>query len=141
MKMPESKMPESLAPIPGAIVRRPGQNIGSLPGAPDPLRAAVQFRDYCEALEKCGVAVTALEADETFPAGCLVNNMAVVTEYLAVIANFADSHPRQGEQQEIAARLGKSKFLKFVTAPGRLDARDVLNIQDHFYVTPSSQTN
>ena len=52
-----------------------------------------------------------------------------MTERLAVLSNFSDSSPRQGEQQATASVLAGSRFLKFVTSPGRLDAGDVLRLR------------
>ena len=128
-----------------AVVRPPGHNFaeGTCPaaGIPDYELALVQHAAYCAALEKCGVALTSLKADTHFPDGCFISDMAVVAGNLAVVCNFADDSPRQGEQKASASRLSSARFLKFVTSPGRLDSGDVLQIQDYFYIGLSDHTN
>ncbi len=58
-----------------------------------------------------------------------------------MIGNFSNHSPRQGEQKGVASALAGDKFLKFITAPGLLDAEDVLRIRNHFYVSLSNFTN
>lgn len=126
-----------------AIVCQPGKNLSAAAaiGVPDDIRALQQHQKYVEALKQCGVEVRAIAADPVFPNACLVGNTAIVTEYLAVIGNFSNHSPRQGEQKSIASALASDKFLKFITAPGLLDAEDVLRIRNHFYVSLSNFTN
>ena len=126
-----------------AIVCPPGKNLAAAAaiGIPDEIRAAVQHQKYVEALKQCGVEVTQVAADPIFPNACFVGNIAVVTEYLAVIGNFSNHSPRQGEQKSIASALAGDKFLKFITAPGLLDGEDVLRIRNHFYIGLSEFTN
>ncbi len=128
-----------------AVVCAPGGDFAAdvSPDAyrPDPEATLAQYQKYCAALKKCGVSVLALEADPLFPHGCFISDMALITEYLAVIGNFSDNNPRQGEQKNIAAALTGGKFLKFITAPGRLDCSDVLQVSGHFYVSLSDHTN
>jgi len=126
-----------------AIVCPPGKNLAAAAaiGVPDDTRAAAQHQKYVEALKQCGVEVTTIVPDPLFPNACLVGNMAVVTEYLAVIGNFNNHSPRQGEQKSVASALAGDKFLKFITAPGLLDGDDVLRIRNHFYIGLSEYTN
>ncbi len=126
-----------------AFVSPPGNNLAAATtiGIPDNARALAQHQKYTDALKKCGVDVTTVAADPAFALACLVGNMAIVTEYLAVIGNFSDLSPRQGEQKSIASALAGGKFLKFITAPGLLDCDDVLRINNHFYVSLSNHTN
>lgn len=126
-----------------AIVCPPGKNLASAAavGVPDEARAARQHQKYIEALMQCGVTVTTLAPDAALPNACLVGDVAVITENLAVVGNFANTSPRQGEQKNIASALAGDKFLKFITAPGLLDAEDVLRIDNHFYIGLSEQTN
>jgi dimethylargininase len=134
---------QALNPVSNAIVCPPGRNLASATsiGVPDDARAAAQHQKYVEALKQCGVDVTVMAPETTFPNACFVGNMAVVTEYLAVIGNFSNHNPRQGEQKSIASALAGEKFLKFITQPGLLDADDVLRIGDHFYIGLSEHTN
>jgi len=126
-----------------AIVCPPGKNISAAAaiGVPDEARAMLQHQKYVEALKQCGIIVTTLASDATLPNACLVGNVAVITENLAIIGNFSNYSPRQGEQKNVASALAGDKFLKFITAPGLLDADDVLRIRDHFYIGLSDYTN
>lgn len=127
------------------IVRRPGPNlaegISHGIGTPDFDRALLQHRLLCEALEQCGVKVSVLKADRDFPDGCFLNDVAVVTETLSVMTNFSDASPRQGEQKMVANLLAPIRFMKFISAPGTVDAADVLCIENHYYIGLSSHTN
>lgn len=137
--------PETFDKHTNAYVRKPGANfaqgISPAVGIPDVERAQMQHEAYCAALVKCGVDVQALRPDPLFPDGCFISDMAVVTENLAVISNFSNNSPRQGEQRSAAEILAGTRFLKFITSPGRLDSSDVLQIQNHFYIGLSDHTN
>ncbi len=129
--------------ISNALVCLPGNNIteAATLGIPDPARAASQHRKYVYALQECGIDVATVAADPSLPQACLVGGMAVMTDRLAVIGNSSDTPLRQNAQQTIAAMLAGDRFLKFVTAPGLLDAEDVLRIGNHFYIALSDRTN
>lgn len=126
-------------------VRKPGKNfaegISPAIGIPDFESVLLQHKNYCTALQQCGASVSILKTDPLFPDGCFLNDMAVVTEKMAVISNFPDQSPRQGEQQAHATILGATHFLKYITAPGRLDASDVLQVKDRYYIGLSDHTN
>ena len=72
------------------IVRRPCkamvEGITSAPelGKPDYELALKQHDTYIEALKKCGVEVTVLEADERYPDSCFVEDPAVITRKCAI---------------------------------------------------------
>jgi dimethylargininase len=128
-----------------AFVRKPGKNFmhGVCPavGIPDVDRALTQHAEYCAALQKCGVEVKVLRTDPQFPDGAFISDMAVIIDNVAILSNFSDASPRQGEQQSVASILAGSHFLKFIQSPGRLDAADVLQIRDHIYIGLSDHTN
>lgn len=127
------------------LLRKPGNLLtyrqSPLMGIPDARRAAFQHQALGEAITACGVSITALPPDPLFPDDCFVNDMAVVTETLAVLCNFAPDSPRQGARKSVATQLAATHFLKFITTPGLLDARDVLQAGDHFYIGLSPRTN
>ncbi|GKV70477.1 dimethylargininase [Sporosarcina sp. NCCP-2716] len=128
------------------IVKKPGKSYvtgltTSDLGTPDYDRLLTQHAAYVQALEKCGVAVTELEASEEFPDSTFVEDAAVLTSDFAVVTNpGADS--RNGEIVEIEAVLKKfyRKFY-FIQSPGTLDGGDVLQAEDHFYIGISDRTN
>ena len=120
-----------------AIVRRPGRNFAegittSNLGKPDFEKALEQHAAYCDALERCGVELTVLEADERYPDGCFVEDTAVVNSKVAVI-----THPgavaRRGEEAEISRVLSGFRTLETIEFPGTLEGGDILRVENHYY--------
>lgn len=129
-----------------AIVKKPGKSyINGLTtsnlGKPDYELALEQHANYIEALKKCGVEVTVLEADEQFPDSTFVEDTAVLTDKFAIVTNpGADS--RNGEiismQEVLKGFYGE---LEYIQAPGLLDGGDVMQADNRFYVGLSTRTN
>lgn len=131
------------------IVRKPSRSIvngiTSTPelGKPDYDLAMRQHEAYIEALEKCGVTVTILEAIEAYPDSCFVEDAAVITRKCGIIANPGAS-TRNGEAMEILPTIKKffsDDRIEFIRTPGTLEGGDVMMVGDHFYVGRSARTN
>ncbi len=131
------------------IVRRPcramteGITSGLYPGKPDYELALRQHDAYIEALKKCGVEVTVLEADERYPDSCFVEDPAVLTERCAVITN-PGAPSRNGEKEAIEEAVQQfypEDRIEHITAPGTLEGGDVMMCGDHFFVGLSERTN
>jgi len=127
-----------------AIVRVPGTNFAdgittADLGAPDFQKALDQHRQYCSALERCGLDVTILEADEGYPDGCFVEDTAIVTEKVAIITRPGDIS-RLGEQEKISEVLS-DKRPEHVAYPGNVDGGDIMRAGNHFYIGISKRTN
>jgi len=129
-----------------AIVKRPCKNmINGITtaglGAPDFDLAAAQHDAYVRALETCGLAVATLPADDAYPDSVFIEDTCLVTPHCAVITNpGADS--RKGEIQSIREALVPFELpVETITAPGTLDAGDVMMVGTHFYVGLSERTN
>lgn len=131
------------------IVKRPCkamvEGITSAPelGKPDFDLALKQHDDYIEALKKCGVEVTVLEANEAYPDSCFVEDTAVITRKCAIISN-PGAASRNGEIQEMIPTIKKfftDDKIEYIKAPGTLDGGDVMMVGDHFYVGRSARTN
>ncbi len=128
-----------------AIVRRPGRNFTngittSGLGKPDYEKALDQHFAYCNALEKCGVELIILEADERYPDGCFVEDTAVVNSKLAVITN-PGAVARRGEEVEISRVLSGFRSLEKIEFPGTLEGGDILKAENHYYIGHSGRTN
>ncbi len=130
-----------------AIVRRPAkslvQGITSNPqlGKPDYDKALRQHDAYIAALEKCGLAVTVLPADERFPDSCFMEDVAVCTRKFAIVTN-PGAPTRAGEIEGIAEVLGRfHKDVDRIKSPGTLEGGDVMMVGDLFYVGLSARTN
>lgn len=131
------------------IVRRPCkamvEGITSAPelGKPDYALALKQHDAYIQALKKCGVEVTILEADERYPDSCFVEDPALITRACAIITN-PGAPSRNGEKDEIIGAVRKffpEDKIEYIKAPGTLEGGDVMMVGDHFYVGESARTN
>ena len=129
-----------------AIVRRPGKSLvngittAGL-GQPDYQLALKQHDAYIEALEACGLGVTVMEAEEDYPDGMFVEDVALVMPGLAVVTRpGADS--RRGETVSMETQL-KQFFdqIEIIEAPGTVDAGDIMMVGKHFYVGLSERTD
>jgi dimethylargininase len=128
-----------------AIVRRPGRNFvegitTSNLGKPDFEKALEQHAAYCNALVKCGVELTILEADERYPDGCFVEDTAVVNSKVAIITN-PGAVARRGEELEISRVLSGYRTLEKIKFPGTLEGGDILRAESHYYIGLSGRTN
>jgi dimethylargininase len=130
----------------GAIVRAVPETIdagitSANLGKPDYVKACEQHDRYIGALEKCGLKVTVLDADERYPDSVFVEDTAVVTDRCAIIAN-PGAASRRGEVHEVEEVLsGLYEDVDRIVSPGSLDGGDVLQVGDHFYVGLTRRTN
>lgn len=130
-----------------AIVRTPGQSlvegITTHPelGRPDYQLALRQHAAYIHALERCGLEVRILPAQDDFPDSCFVEDVAVCTPTFAVITRpGADS--RRGEIAGVRDILSTYfPLIEEIKAPGTIEGGDVMMVGDRFYVGLSSRTN
>ena len=129
-----------------AIVRKPCRNFvrgitSANLGPPDYEKALRQHNAYIDVLRSCGLDVVVLEPDERYPDSTFVEDMAVVTDKLAVITS-PGAPTRKGEESSIAEAL-RSFFngLEHIRPPGTLEGGDVLQAGNHFYTGISQRTN
>ena len=128
-----------------AIVRRPGRNFEdgistSGLGKPDFSKAVEQHEEYCRALAKCGLEVIVLDADERYPDGCFVEDMAIVTPEVAIITR-PGAESRMGEEIGISKILSRFRKIETIKYPGTLDGGDVLRVDNHYYIGISGRTS
>jgi dimethylargininase len=119
-------------------------------GAPNHALALKQHAAYCDALERCGLTLTRLEADERYPDSTFVEDTAVMVGALpygrasatcAVLTRPGASN-RAGEVESIAGVL--TRFCSeshSIQEPGTLDGGDVCEGEDHFFIGVSKRTN
>lgn len=130
-----------------AIVRTPARSmvkgITAHPelGKPDYAAALAQHLAYAQALERCGLAVTTLPADEEHPDSCFVEDVAVCAGEFAVVT--APGAPSRRAEVEGIEEILKGRFpeVERIAAPGTLEGGDVMMVGRHFYVGLSSRTN
>jgi len=129
-----------------AIVRIPGSNFDAGLTTVDfgrPILDLVleQHRDYCRALEECGLALTVLDADLRFPDSTFVEDMAVLTARGAVLTR-PGAASREGEVDAIRpVVLGFFPSPLTIESPGTVDGGDICEAEDHFFIGVSHRTN
>jgi len=110
-------------------------------GAPDPAAVFTQHRAYCACLEKAGVAVTLLDADDAFPDSTFVEDAAIVVRGRAIVTR-PGAPSRLGEtaavRSALSAHLGD---LASIEPPGTLDGGDVCETDGGVCVGISHRTN
>ena len=129
-----------------AIVKKPsttfaqGLTTASL-GMPDLERVYQQHNAYCEALQRCGLEVFVLEADDIYPDSTFVEDTAVLTPKRAVLTN-PGAQSRKGEVTAIRPAIESFyEQICTITAPGTLDGGDICETDEHFFIGISERTN
>ncbi|NDQ58884.1 MAG: N(G),N(G)-dimethylarginine dimethylaminohydrolase [Acidipila sp.] len=129
-----------------AIVRHPPTNFAegltsAALGRPDFAKAMLQHAAYCDALKRCGLQLTVLEADPQHPDSSFVEDAAVLTRASAVLAR-PGAESRLGEVSGLRETL-RQFFKSFheITAPGTLDGGDICEAGNHFFIGVSRRTN
>lgn len=128
-----------------AITRKPGKNFAqgltaSDPGAPDYEIILQQHNAYIDTLKSFGLEVIVLDEERDYPDAHFVEDTAVVTPDVAVIAR-PGAKARQGEEDSIAPVLERYRKTVRIAAPGTLDGGDVLMVGNHFFIGLSERTN
>ena len=129
-----------------AIIRPPASNYADGLtrvdlGSPDYQRALRQHAAYCEALERCGLELTYLEADELNPDSTFVEDTAVLVPAGAILTR-PGAASRMGEVQSIRETIsGFYSQINSILEPGTLDGGDVCEVGNHFFIGISERTN
>jgi len=129
-----------------AIVKIPCENIirgltSVNLGIPNYLEALVQHQYYINALRKCGLEVTILDANEKYPDSTFVEDTALLTPHCAIITNPGASS-RKGEIHEIKKILiNFYEMVEEIIEPGTLEAGDVMMVGAHYFIGLSERTN
>lgn len=129
-----------------ALVRKPCKNlIGGLTtanlGLPDYQRALEQHAQYIAAIKSCGLNVTVLNADESFPDSTFIEDTALLTPDCAIITR-PGATSRQGETTAVQHSLAQFyDHIETITAPGTIEAGDIMMVDNHFYIGLSQRTH
>lgn len=128
-----------------AIVRDPGpeaaDGLTSQSGPPLHLEGLRrQHAAYCRLMANLGVKLIHLDPLPGFPDAYFVEDTAVVTPELAVVAR-PGAYQRQGEEHSVARALAEHRALKAIQPPGTLDGGDVLIVGRRVFVGLSARTN
>ena len=129
-----------------ALVRPPSPNFARglttvELGTPDVALALTQHREYCSALERCGVRVVSLPVDADHPDSTFVEDTAVILEG-GVVVTRPGAPSRQQETLAIRPHLPTHLGpLLDIEAPGTLDGGDVCITGRHVLIGLSHRTN
>jgi dimethylargininase len=129
-----------------AIVKQPSTTFASGEtsvdfGQPDFDKTLEQHQAYCDVLESCGVELIRLPAEEQYPDSTFVEDTALLTPRGAVLTR-PGAESRRGEVESIAPVI-RDYFenIYSIEQPGTLDAGDVCEAGDHFFIGISRRTN
>ncbi|HUM45644.1 MAG TPA: arginine deiminase family protein [Chitinophagales bacterium] len=109
-------------------------------GKPDIDLALLQHRLYIDTLQRCGLNVKVLGADEAFPDSCFVEDTAVILDEAAIISR-PGAPTRRGEVKSMQPELEQYRKLEFIEAPGNLEGGDVMQVNKHFFIGITARTN
>jgi dimethylargininase len=110
-------------------------------GKPNFETALKQHELYIEALKQCEVNVTILPPDERFPDSVFVEDPALCTPHCAILTR-PGAESRRDETDIISKPLTQFfENIETISAPGTLDAGDVMKVDSHFYIGLSERTN
>lgn len=129
-----------------AIVRLPAANfeqgLTSVDsGRPDFAVATAQHASYCAALRRCGLELSWLDADSTFPDSTFVEDTAVLTRASAILTR-PGATSRRGEVASVEPALRQFRgHIDAIVAPATLDGGDVCAAGDHFFIGISARSN
>ena len=128
-----------------AVVRKPGEDFAggittSQMGKPIYELLLKQHEAYIKTLETLGLEVVLLDALPDYPDAYFVEDTAVVTPDVAVIAN-PGAETRKGEVENIVTVLSRYRKTVRINPPGTLDGGDVLMVGTHFFIGISERTN
>ena len=99
-----------------------------------------QHRLYCEELQRAGLSLIRIAADDSYPDCCFVEDTAIVVGARAVITR-PGAASRRGETAAVAQAIRGLLEIDEVRAPATLDGGDVLTIGKRLYVGMSSRTS
>jgi dimethylargininase len=92
-------------------------------------------------LERCGLKLILLDADERYPDSTFVEDTAVLTEQCTILTR-PGAPSRTGEVESIDSVLAKFYPAGHsIREPGTLDGGDVCDAGDHFFIGISQRTN
>ena len=128
-----------------AVIRTPGPDCGkglttAGLGAPDFFRLLEQHCEYVRLLAEAGLEIVRLPPASGFPDAYFVEDPAVVSPEIAVIAR-PGAAPRRGEEDSLAPVLARFKPLARIEAPGTLEGGDVLEAGGRWFIGLSERTN
>jgi len=110
-------------------------------GKPDYDLALKQHKTYIHTLEKCGLKVMVLDADEMFPDSTFIEDACLITPRCAILTNPGDASRRDEPLRLSKTIQGLGLPVESIQTPGTLDAGDIMMVKDHYFAGLSDRTN
>ena len=129
-----------------AIVRTPCKSIvrgltSANLGKPEYDKALEQHQEYVKALQRCGLEVTTLPADERYPDSTFVEDTALLTPHCAIFTS-PSAESRKGEVNIIRETITSFyNTIETIKPPGTVEAGDIMMVGNIFYIGLSERTN
>lgn len=99
-----------------------------------------QHAAYVGMLDAAGYVVEQLTADEAYPDGVFIEDIAVVLGPIAIITR-SGAPSRRGEAEVVRDALSVRFVIETIEPPGTLDGGDVMQLDGSLYVGRSARTN
>lgn len=110
-------------------------------GRPDFSTALAQHAVYVRALRGCGLDVTVLAPDSGYPDSTFIEDTALLVPGCAIITR-PGAPSRRGETAAVEKALAAFfNTIERITAPGTVDAGDIMMAGSHFFIGLSQRTN
>ncbi|PCJ49722.1 MAG: N(G),N(G)-dimethylarginine dimethylaminohydrolase [Gammaproteobacteria bacterium] len=103
--------------------------------------ALEQHLDYIQALKDCGLEVLILDADENYPDSTFVEDVALLTPHCAILTNPGASTRRNETLSMLPILKQFYASVDLITAPGTVEAGDIMMVESHYYIGLSQRTN
>jgi dimethylargininase len=102
--------------------------------------AVQQHREYCNALQQCGLTMRTLDVNRELPDCAFIEDTAIVLDELAVLASMG-VESRRGEPDGILPELSRHREVHRIEPPAMIEGGDVLQINRALLVGLSGRTN
>jgi len=102
--------------------------------------AKKQHAEYCETLRLLGLELIKIDADNTLPDSCFVEDTAAIFGEKAVICNMK-TESRAKETIEVARVISGLKDTHHMKRPATIDGGDILKVEDMVLVGLTARTN
>jgi len=112
-------------------------------GTPDYALALKQHAAYAQALSLLGLELTVLPPDSKHPDSCFVEDVALCTPHGAVVTR-PGAESRRNEIagiREVLIQTGYDGRIAEITAPGTLEAGDIMMVGGNYLVGASNRSN
>jgi len=101
--------------------------------------AKEQHAKYCSELERIGLQLIRIEADNNLPDCCFVEDAAIVVDNIAIITH-PGAESRRKETEAVEKVISKFKTIHRVVSPATIDGGDVLKIGMKIFIGLSERT-